>query len=196
MTDIPAFHFEVKKHSFSQLQDGSVKIGLTVHPSDFDRLMPYVQAAAGQRFQCALAAIGDDEQAVEVAKAPMCQSCGGTGKAVLGNPCRACDGTGIAIKTQKTAKPKRKFHDLPRSQQAGMLTKNADFQDWVLSQEWGSSRSRPHEMPIPEYVRGAICRQCGVESRAEFAADDYAGAAWDAILADYEAATGRIAEER
>ena len=64
MTDVPTIQFEAKKDGFSQLQNGSVKLSLTVHPNDVAVILDFVKAPMGTRYAVVIVEIGDDEQPV------------------------------------------------------------------------------------------------------------------------------------
>jgi hypothetical protein len=63
---VPTIKFEAKKHGLSQVQDGTFKISLTVHPNDM--IADFITAGMGQRFLVVLAAIDDDEQPKDLGK--------------------------------------------------------------------------------------------------------------------------------
>jgi len=102
------------------------------------------------------------------------------------------------------AKPKRAFHDLPRSQQAALKCQDRKFQEWIESgaapdfQEWhltmaiGKRLIAMSEDCAANYTR----YWCNVKSRAEFDTDKTAGQKWDKLLTQYEIDTDRIAEAR
>lgn len=167
MTDIPSFHVEVKKDGLRQMQDGTIKISLTVHPNDMESLLPFVSAPAGQRFQCALAAIGDDEEAVDLT-AP------GQAPPELRK---------VLSDALEDAKPRRKFSEMLRSEQAGMLCKDAVFQRWLgVNNQYDA--------------RDVVVQRCGVLSRSDIDTDAHATAIWQQELARFDQDTGRTAEIR
>lgn len=65
---VSTIQMEVKKDGFRQMQDGTVKISLTVHPND--DIIQFVKAPMGQRFMAVLAEVGDDDQPVKKEKTP------------------------------------------------------------------------------------------------------------------------------
>ena len=82
----------------------------------------------------------------------------------------------------------RDFHTLPRSQQAGILCKDASFQRWA-AERCGSSLDEAG-------ARSFVISHCGVNSRGELATLGSAVTLWDSLLAQFEIATGRATEAR
>lgn len=69
---------------------------------------------------------------------------------------------------------RRQFCDLPFPQQAGILTKDADFQIWLcgITSEWDAAAE--------------IRKRCGVGSRADIWPGTTAGEKWISLLREYE----------
>lgn len=177
MTDLPTITFEAKKDSFRQLQDGGVKVGLTVHPNDLVSLIPFIQAHAGQRFQCVLVAIGDDEQPVEV-----------------GNKVIECDEEKLTevlstVATRNADVISRRFAEMSRAQQAGMLCNEPDFWKW-----FGERQLPPRIIADASDCAVRLRDILGVASRADIDRD--VPNFWDSILTDYRQAVGQEAEAR
>ena len=77
---------------------------------------------------------------------------------------------------------KRSFHELKRSQQAGILCNDPQFCEWLdFDQE-----------SAPAFVRA----HCGVASRRELDDDETAAARWDRLLGRYRRETGQEPEVR
>ena len=79
-------------------------------------------------------------------------------------------------------KPKRSFHDMPRSQQAGMLCADPKFIEW-----FGGS---------PEDTAAGVRGYCGVVSRSEIDDNHYASTSWDELVGRYRQETGQEPEIR
>jgi hypothetical protein len=73
------------------------------------------------------------------------------------------------------AKARRAFCDLPFPQQAGIKTKDADFQFWI-------NRGFCSEQDCAAEIR----KRCEVESRGDILAGTEAGEKWLALLREYE----------
>ncbi len=76
-------------------------------------------------------------------------------------------------------KEKRKFEDMPRSQQAGMLCQDGDFQIW-LNVEDGDY----------EEAARIVREKCGVNSRRELDISQFAAEKWDKLVEDYRSQKG------
>ena len=85
-------------------------------------------------------------------------------------------------------KPKRAFHSLPRSQQAALKCQDHIFQEWRLGHSFPDDATNETAITVRDW--------CMVNSRAEFDTDEKAGQRWDALLAEFERDTGRVAEAR
>ena len=90
------------------------------------------------------------------------------------------------------SRPKRPFHELPRSQQAGILCADPAFQEWL-------------GQPNGEYAAATIRIKCDVKSRTELDAPDGPrpdenvwGPAirWDRLVSQFRQETGRETEQR
>jgi hypothetical protein len=93
-------------------------------------------------------------------------------------------------------KPKTPFHDLPRSQQAGILCGDAGFQEW-LARGWPSVWASEQHGPEPKQKAAYFVRaKCWIDSRAQLGTDPEAAQRWDKLLAEYEQAVGRTPEVR
>lgn len=78
---------------------------------------------------------------------------------------------------------RRRFADMPRSQQAGMLCADPEFQEKVLAANADQAAER-------------VRRHCRVASRSELDTDKAAAKLWDNLVSEFEQRTGRAAEQR
>lgn len=86
----------------------------------------------------------------------------------------------------KSEKPKRRFDEMSRAQQAGILCGTSSFDKWLAER-------------LPEYGEGSIDRVrsfCHVESRKELDLNNWSGKQWDFLVTEYRQATGQLAEDR
>ena len=143
-----ALHFECKKDGLSQLQDGSWVLKIKVHPSDVPSAL--LTAPMGTRFVAALVEIAGDETPV----APEEQA-----------------------ERTKPAKDKKRWKELPLSQQAAMRCGEEAFKTF-LHQRF----SVPLDSDPAEIVREA----CGVLSRKEIDRHEMAATRWKQLDADYQ----------
>lgn len=95
------------------------------------------------------------------------------------------------------AKPKKRFHELPLSQQAALRCLDARFRayldvaafpEWLAVKRGGS--------PEEEWTRRFIYGFCNVQSRAELDTRGSAGSSWMDLNARYEQWTGLATEPR
>lgn len=99
-----------------------------------------------------------------------------------------------SAEAQGRDKPRRAFHTLRRSQQAGMLCADERFQDWA-------DQHLPYlgggcGIPAAERTAQQVRVRCGVKSRAELDTDAKAARHWDTVVSRFRADTGQMAEER
>lgn len=80
-------------------------------------------------------------------------------------------------------KPKPKFHELKRSQQAGILCADPNFREWIVADGERDAAIRVREI-------------CAVNSRSDLDKVDYAGSHWDSLLSQYRQETGQEPEIR
>lgn len=135
MTDA-AFHCEAKKHGFRQTQDGVV-VSFVLHPQEVPAALTL--ASLGTRYMLVFAEIGDDEKPKQH-EAP--------------HVAPRSDETSASDAAQQRDKPRRKFDEMPRSQQAGMLCNDPDFQAYFSAANEREARS-------------TICGFFDVSSRAD-----------------------------
>ena len=172
MSDIEAITFEAQlwavRHSITKKEEKTV-ITLHVHPAEAEALMNI--NLLNKRFQVAMAVIGDDEQ-----------------PAKLGELDKVVPQLDEIRHELDQHKPRRKFSDLPRSQQAGMLCKDQDF--WAFA-----------AVKSEEGAKEFIYSRCHIDSRAQldeldtpqrrFIKDNF-----DSMVYQFQQATGRTAELR
>lgn len=98
-----------------------------------------------------------------------------------------------------SSRPRRRFSELPRSQQAALRCRSEDFRAWLTRSypnEWGGACEVAPEA-LPDLIAAeAVRRLCGVVSRSDLDADERAGRRWDALDTEFEIDTGRMAEPR
>lgn len=80
-------------------------------------------------------------------------------------------------------RPKRSFHDMPRSQQAGILCSDPLFIDWSGTKD-------------PDTAAAWVRAECGVISRADLDKNDISSEAWDDLVMSYRQETGQEPEIR
>lgn len=92
--------------------------------------------------------------------------------------------------------PRRRWHEMPASQQAGILCADPQFHQWVAQALFPTAIGfKPHvkaDVKCAEWVR----EQCGVISRSELDTDPEARAKWDALVSQFRQDTGREPERR
>ena len=74
---------------------------------------------------------------------------------------------------------RRKFEDMPRSQQAGMLCHDENFQKWL-------------SVDGNDNAAWEVRSRCAVGSRAELDNDSVAAQSWDAIVRKYRSQMGLV----
>lgn len=80
-------------------------------------------------------------------------------------------------------KPKRKFEDLPLSQQAALACKDLAFQTWL-------------QVADEDSAKHLVWIGCGITSRAELDRHDEPAQRWILMYKKYQQATGRVTEMR
>ena len=177
MSDIEAITFEAQlwavRHSITKKEEKTV-ITLHCHPNDAEALMNI--NLLNRRFQVAMAAIGDDERP---------QDLGGVDERMkspdIGKPEAKADTQARGFESR----PRRKFSDLPRSQQAALLGDDPRFQKWLGVKDRIEARA-------------AILGHCHMDSRKALdqEGDCFVKDQWDALVEAYQTDTGRAAEIR
>ena len=95
----------------------------------------------------------------------------------------------LNLPTDKPEQPKavpaggKRWHEMSRAQQAGVLCSDPGFQKWA-----GVSTTAE----AAEYVR----EHCDVVSRADLDRIEWAGSRWDSIVTTYRLSTHGMAEQR
>jgi hypothetical protein len=162
---------------------------------------------------------GTGKQAPVKAGAEQCQTCGGRGEFLYDKSkntfglnlstsmwvhCPDCKALpvvdAILAESRKPAKPKTPFHDLPRSQQAGMLCGDSGFQEWCGAIEIMMQPDIPFDCTIAEAAAIWVRQYCRIKSRGELGDDESgkpknpeAAIRWDKLRDQYEQASGRVA---
>lgn len=134
-------HFEAKKHAYRQTQDGVV-VSFVIHPNDVPADL--ATAPLGTIYMIGFAVMGDastreDEDEV-----------GGTSQRPDAGQVRT-----------SPAKPKRKFDELPPSQQAALRCNDPQFKEFVRE------RLGQHQLPDEDTCADFIRSGCAVKSRSE-----------------------------
>lgn len=81
-------------------------------------------------------------------------------------------------------KPRQSWDSMKRSQQAGILCSDRQFQEWMLGSQSGCAFP---ETEVAEEIR----TRCRVDSRAKLDTDEKAASRWDALVIRYRQATGQ-----
>lgn len=189
-----ALQIEVKKDSLRQNQDGTFKLTLTMHRDDLkDAPVPLVQSMImsdpGTRYMLFLVELEDD----------------GTPKLILP------PGTAPQIREPRHEAPtptgKRGWHQLGRSEQAGILCGDPRFQNWITSKIKAYYPKLTVDDPgyaaeANECAKLAVYELCGITSRAQLpdrnkgqADPDGVGRAWDEISGEYRLKFGLETED-
>ena len=94
--------------------------------------------------------------------------------------------------TPKGEKPKKRFDEMSRAQQAGVLCADTDFCMWLQQRQPYPRDVMMHPEPEAEFVR----QYCEVKSRKELDEHPYPANRWDSLVTEYRQATGQLAENR
>ena|SRR6185503_3475236 len=153
-------NFEAKLHGFRRTQDGVV-VSYVVHPNDVSTEL--ATAALGTRYMVAVAEIGDDERPKE--------------SALLSTADKAPED----VPPSSSGATKRKFSELPCSQQAGMRCGEQTFWEF-LNDKYPLACSG-----VAGDAAAALRLVCDVESRTWF--DTYPGKSdkWRMVEKQYQA---------
>lgn len=95
----------------------------------------------------------------------------------------------------KPDKPKKRFDEMSRAQQAGVLCNDENFQKWAWKR-FGLAGTHQTISGPEAVVAGNVKMHCRVTSRVELDQDVDAAWNWDALVTEYRQATGQIAEQR
>jgi len=164
--------FEAKKHAYRQTQDGIV-VSFVIHPNDMPEHLAL--APLGTRFGVAVAEIGDDEQPITAQGTPRVD--GQSDRASAPDAAEAVGSSPIPVAT----KDRRKFSDLPLSQQCALRCRDERFWNF-LSQNHGVIPNTDWPTVAASYIRTF----CAVASRGEIGVDPNATAKWLNLEAEYQ----------
>ncbi len=149
-------HFEAKKHAYRQTQDGIV-VSFVIHPNDVDSA--FAVAPLGTRYMVGFAEITD---------APVVQ------------PERTAALQAEAAGSIPARVTKRKFAEMPYSQQAALRCNDAEFKEFLADEfpiAWGMNG----EAPV-----ATVRHVCQVESRTEFDKSGSAALEWQKVEELYQ----------
>ena len=90
----------------------------------------------------------------------------------------------------KPEKERRKFEDMPRAQQSGMLCNEGRFRTFLI-EEKASHIWAYEEMPVEEQAAAYVREICGVDSRSDMDTNEQAAARWDTLYSEYVDWCGR-----
>lgn len=168
---VPACHCEARKAAYRQSKEGLV-VSFVIHPND----MPDALAVAplGQRYMLALAAIGDDEQAIETEGSSKRDPQAGAMPAT--SPASQRGKNAYATATEAGRAITR----------AAILCADPKFRFWLTGGEHITTEA------AAQMIREA----CGVDSRKEFDHNPEALRKFQAIDTEYKLATNQMAEVR
>ena len=154
-----ALKLEVKKDGFAQLQTGNYKLTVTLNPTDLDDntqslLLDFIKAPMGTIYMLGMGRVGDDGEPAKTTPAP----------------------------SETPGKPKKRFHELPLSQQAALRCGDQNFRAFLHIDGWETYDAES----AAEVVRSI----CNVDSRAELSTDAFAGQQWTNLNSKFEAWAG------
>lgn len=175
MTDPIIGGVECKLHAYRKTQAGTV-VSFLIHPEDKHESL--ANADLGTPLKLAYQSLDYD------------------------NPQTAHSNSVVSHETENTGhKPVTKppgtpYHERPASWQAGLRCADPEFRKWLfgkISGIWVAERSQlTDEQLAAEWVR----EQCDVASRGYLNTSETAKAAWQALDAQFQQDTNRMAEER
>lgn len=90
------------------------------------------------------------------------------------------------LNVEPAEKPRKRFEDMTRMWQAGVLCNNWEFRTWFAKEHPTSWVDPPISTTGPERCADAIRKHLGVKSRSEI--DELEADAWDYMVARYHAA--------
>lgn len=141
-----ALQFECKQDAIRKNQDGTVKLTLTISPTDFPTAL--MGDPMGQRYVAVLVALNDDE----------------TPKVRASGPSTGDDAPPEGSSPASSAAPSKRWEELLPSQQAGILCSEPDFFHWILSHYfWSKEDGDTDAESAAKWLR----QECGVESRRD-----------------------------
>ena len=104
--------------------------------------------------------------------------------------------TAQAAGSNPAAPTKKRFDEMSRAQQAGLLCNEKRFQEWLMMAYGGWEHISPDITDAAERTAVWVRKYCAVQSRADLDASHAAGVNWDVLLTEYRQATGQLAEDR
>jgi len=108
----------------------------------------------------------------------------------------------VAALNEEEEKPKerKRFDELPLSQQAALRCADIDFTDWLIEARegaWNRARTKLGNAAHFGDIAAEVVRNvCGVSSRKELATNERAAKLWLALHSDFLSETGRQTERR
>lgn len=166
MSTFAAVVVEAVKDGLRQTQNGQWKLTIALHPSDDMGWL--LNAPMGQRLGLTIAALHDR----------IAESSSEGQQSKSGDAQRDPPGVGAS-----SANSKRKFHELPLSQQCALRCADKAFQQWVGAM---------NEHDTADWVRLI----CNVESRSEMDTNDHKATAWRVLDNQFLTETSRVTESR
>lgn len=182
MARAAAVHCEGKWHALRRdNKTGDWLMTFTIATTDFPALVR--DASPGQRFMLALVAIGDNETPIGGEDGPV---------AATSQP---DDGDAAS---PAAAPAKLKFS---RTREAGMLCKDAAFQQWLQTYwpvNWMNAVEHARDPAKPDSIAAAFVHHwCGVTSRTELDNVNFIiHGRWDELATRFMQETGRMAVDR
>lgn len=160
-----AGHFEAKKQAYRQTQDGIV-ISFVMHPDDVSQAI--AMAPLGTRFMVGFAEIGDDERPVQTPVGRLEDEPPNAvtlSEAVDRAKMKAGWRSGSVTDPKKD---KRRFADLPASQQAAIRCGEQQFREFLHGayKQWFEQISVAQDITGEELAAELVRKICGVGSRA------------------------------
>lgn len=152
-----SYQFEAKKDALKQVQDGSVKVTLTIHPQEMP--LSLYGDPMGQRFMCVLVPLNDDETPRVEPSSPVGNSVKGSMKA-----------------GEDLTPPRRKWEELSYAERAGIRCNEPLFL------EYAQSVTSDVFIKTDQYVRDF----CGVSSRSEIKPGTEAARKFDQLEEQYD----------
>lgn len=178
-----AAHFEARKWAYRQTKEGTV-VSFLIHPNDLNS--DFAVADLGTRYMVAFAKIGDDEK-------PIAES------SSQGQP---STGDAVSPTASSANLPKKRFHELPLSQQAALACNDRGFRDWLsisFGETWADvvvNAPQNQDLRAHEVAAEVIRSICDVSSRSKIAHGSHAGETWTRIYSQFLTETGRQPEQR
>lgn len=94
-------------------------------------------------------------------------------------------------------KPRKRWSELPRAQQAALACQDVAFQDFLMRRPaFKDAAALCTAKDSPDWPAETVRVICDVRSRADLNTNDSAARKWDALYLQYLTDTGRMAEAR